>query len=60
MTGYYSVDVRDEAAKEQMEVVLPLKVFGQSWKRTSGPVNLTDTVIARENVTINVVSFLNQ
>jgi hypothetical protein len=51
-TGYYSVDVRDENAKEQTEVVLPLKI-GQSWKRTSGAVNLTDTVIAQEDVTIN-------
>jgi len=51
-TGYYTLDPRDPNAKEQAEVVLPLKI-GSSWKRTSGPMNLTDTVVALEDVAVN-------
>lgn len=51
-TGFYTLDPRDPNAKEQAEIVLPLKV-GASWKRTSGPMNLTDTVIGLEDITVN-------
>ncbi len=48
----------DKAAKEQAEVVSPLKV-GQSWERIAGPTTVKNVVVALETVTINEKTYDN-
>ena len=50
-TGLYTMADADKDAKEQREIVLPLKA-GQKWQTTRGPKTFTNTVIALESVTV--------
>lgn len=57
-TGVYSLDPQWKGQKEQLEIVLPLKV-GQTWKRVNGPQNLNERVVALESVTVGEKIFEN-
>jgi hypothetical protein len=57
-TGLYVIDKREADAKEQLSVMLPIKV-GQSWERLASGETVQESVIGTETVTINGKTFEN-